>query len=303
MKVVLFCGGQGLRLRGYGGIVPKPIVHIGYRPILWHVMKYYAHFGHTDFILCLGHYGEVIRKYFLDHQEYITYDFVLRGDDRLPEPVAAGPDTWNITLVDTGLHACIGERLMAVRSLLADEEYFLANYADGVTDLQLPTMIDDFSARDAVAGFLNVQPHYSFHVVNSRANGTVETLLDARAAGLRINGGYFIFRGDIFDYMRPGEELIEEPFQRLIRDEKLVAYEHNGFWGCIDTFKEKSLLEGMHLEGRAPWEFWRRTGGASSAVTQATLHYAAGDTKRSWGRETFSEHWGEHMYEAEEIQI
>lgn len=258
MKVVLFCGGFGMRLRGYSENIPKPMVEIGYRPILWHIMKYYAHFGHKDFILCLGYKADIIKNYFLEYDECVSNDFVLsEGGDKI-DLLSSDIDDWRITFVDTGLTACVGERLLAVREHLAGEEAFLANYADGVTDLYLPHMVECFGAHDKVGCFISVEPNVSFHTVSMRPDGTVEDIRSASEAGMRINGGFFIFKQDIFDYMRAGEELVEEPFRRLIQEEQLAAYPYEGFWACMDTFKEKQLLDDIYRKDNAPWEIWKK---------------------------------------------
>src|SRR3954454_5426031 len=167
MKVVLFCGGQGLRLRDYSENTPKPMVPIGYRPILWHLMKYYAHYGHKDFILCLGHKADVIKDYFLHYDECVTNDFVLRGGKRDPQLLSTDIDSWSITFVDTGIESNIGQRLMRVREHLAGEERVLANYRHNLCDIDLPTLIDHHRQSDKVASFVSVSPSQSFHVVRS----------------------------------------------------------------------------------------------------------------------------------------
>ena len=154
MKVVLFCGGLGTRLREYSESIPKPMVNIGYRPIIWHVMKYYAHFGHTDFILCLGYRGDVIKQYFLNYEECLSNDFQLSKGGRELQLYSRDIDQWNITFVDTGHYAPIGQRLKAVEQYLEGEEVFLANYSDGLTDFFLPSMIDHFMASGKVAACL-----------------------------------------------------------------------------------------------------------------------------------------------------
>jgi glucose-1-phosphate cytidylyltransferase len=257
MKVVLFCGGKGMRIREYTDEVPKPMIKIGRRPVLWHIMKYYAHYGHNDFLICLGHKGEIIKRYFLEYQEWVSNDFVIKEGGRRVELFDSDLDDWNITFVDTGPEASIGERLWAVREHLMDEEMFMCNYADGVTDLHLPDMIQDFRGSEKVGSFLAIPPNYSFHVVNFGKDGEVHDLVSAKDSSLRVNGGYFLFTPNLFDYMKPGEELVEEPFYRLIADNKLIAYTHEGFWGCMDTFKEKMMLEEMHRKGTAPWELWK----------------------------------------------
>jgi glucose-1-phosphate cytidylyltransferase len=257
MKVVLFCGGQGMRIRGYNDEVPKPMIKIGPRPVLWHIMKYYAHFGHTDFILCLGYKADVIKRHFLNYQEWLSNDLKLKNGGEEVELFDSDLDDWTITLVDTGIETSIGERLWAVRDLLRDEEAFMCNYADCLTDCHLPTMVEYFWKHDTVSTFMGIPPNYSFHVIHQDRTGRVTDLVAARDSTMRINGGYFIFRTEFFDYMQPGEELVEEPFQRLIAAEELSTYIHEGFWGCMDTFKEKMMLEEMHRKGDAPWELWK----------------------------------------------
>ena len=257
MKVVLFCGGLGTRLRDYSEKIPKPLVPLGYRPILWHVMKYYAHFGHTDFILCLGYKGDAIKQYFLNYDECLSNNFVLSQGARHIHLLRKDIEDWRITFVDTGISANIGERLKAVEPFLAGEEVFLANYSDGLSDFPLPTLIEWFQQRRSVGSFLAVRPNYSFHFVSRAADGTVLGVDNVIAANAWINGGFFVFSREIFDYLRPGEELVEEPFQRLVAERKLTAYDYEGFWRCVDTFKDLQALETLYAQGQAPWEVWR----------------------------------------------
>ena len=257
MKVVLFCGGLGTRLRDYSESIPKPLVPVGYRPILWHVMRYYAHFGHKDFILCLGYKADSIKRYFLKYDETISNDFVMTEGGRKIDLLASDIQDWKITFVDTGIDSNIGMRLKAVQPLLEKEEIFLANYSDCVSDLPLPAMIDNFCRRDAVASFVGVAPTQSFHLVSVEDGGRVKSIQHVKDVGMRINGGFFVFRKQIFDWMRPGEELVQEPFQRLAAASKLFAYLHDGFWACMDTFKDKQLLEDLYSHGQVPWEVWK----------------------------------------------
>ncbi|MCK5613604.1 glucose-1-phosphate cytidylyltransferase [Candidatus Pacearchaeota archaeon] len=256
MKVVLFCGGLGLRIREHSGNVPKPMVNIGNRPILWHVMRYYAHFGHKDFILCLGYQAEAIKQYFLNYDECISNDFTLSDGGKELNLASRDIDDWTITFVDTGMKSNIGQRLKAVEPYLKDEEVFLANYSDNVTDFHLPDLIVTFLSQDKVAGFLCVRPSYSFHVVGVDGDGSVSTIESATEADIWLNGGCFVLRNAIFDYMRDGDELVEEPFQRLIRDNKLMAYKYDGFWMAMDTFKEKQRLEDLSVQGNPAWKVW-----------------------------------------------
>ncbi len=256
MKVVIFCGGQGLRMREASDTVPKPMVPIGNRPVLWHVMKYYAHFGFTDFVLCLGYKAEVIKHFFLTYNEALTNDFVLSEGGAKVELLRTDIQDWNITFVDTGLNACIGERLRAVRSLLQDDDLFLANYGDTLTDADLGALIERTREAGAAASFLAVRPNYSFHVVSMDADGVVDAIDDVTRSGMWINGGYFVLSAELLDSLRPGEELVEEPFRRLLADGRLLANRHEGFWAPMDTLKDKQLLEALHESGHAPWQLW-----------------------------------------------
>src|SRR3984957_98669 len=210
MKVVLFCGGLGMRLREYSETIPKPMVHIGYRPILWHVMKYYAHFGHKDFILCLGYRAEAVKNYFLNYNECASNNFVLSGGGKKIDLLNSDIHDWRITFVDTGINSNIGQRLKAVEKYLEGEEEFLANYSDGLTDMALPQQLQHFHEQTKVASFLCVRPNLSYHLVSrEEGNGSLVSRIHAINDGnVRINGGYFIFKKKIFEYIRPKEELV-----------------------------------------------------------------------------------------------
>ena len=203
MKVVLFCGGLGMRIRDNEN-VPKPMITIGYRPIVWHLMKYYAHFGFKDFILCLGYRADYIKNYFLTYNECVSNDFTLSEGGRRLELLKSDISDWRITFVDTGLNANIGMRLKAVEKHLAGEEYFLANYSDGLTDLPLADQLDHFFAQGKIASFLSVRPNLSFHIVKADERGRVTAIEDIAKTHLRINGGFFVFRREIFDYHARG---------------------------------------------------------------------------------------------------
>lgn len=257
MKVVLFCGGAGMRLRGYADDIPKPMVHIGSRPILWHLMKYYAHFGHKDFILCLGHKGNSIKEYFLQYDESVSNDFVWSQGGKQIHFLNRDLDDWTITFVETGANTTIGGRLKAVEPYLKGEETFLANYADGLSDLPLPAMLESFRKSNAVASLLLVQPTASFDLVSTN-EGMVTGICELTRSDIWINGGFFALRNEIFDYIRPGDELVREPFKRLIEQNGLLAYKYTGFWQCMDTFKDKARLEELN-HTVAPWKVWQQT--------------------------------------------
>lgn len=259
MKVVLFCGGRGMRLREYSESVPKPLVPVGKRPILWHIMKYYASFGHTDFVVCLGYQGDLIKQYFMDYQEYLSNDFVLERDGTV-NLLSRDTQGWRITFVDTGLESNIGGRLLKVKEHVQDEQFFLANYGDTLTDFNLSDMTEPFiKSNDKVASFLCVRPPYSFHLVALDDESTVLDIEDVSQSDVWMNGGYFILRNDIFNYLEEGEELVVESFEKLQNKRLLCGQKHEGFWACMDTFKEKQELDRLEQQGNAPWQVWQRT--------------------------------------------
>jgi glucose-1-phosphate cytidylyltransferase len=246
-----------MRADNSGNDLPKPMVPLGSRPILWHLMKYYAHFGHKEFILCLGYKGEVIKEFFANYQDWISTHFVPNGDGgtRL-DMLKCDMSDWRITLVDTGVDSNIGERLVAVRPFLKEDDIFLANYSDGLTNCSVHSIIDRLMQTNAVGACMVARPNISLHLVKHAPDGLVCAVQDPNQADLWINAGFFAFRREFFDYIRPGEELVLEPFCRLIKAGKLAAYPHTGFWSCCDTFKDLQTLGSLLARGPAPWELW-----------------------------------------------
>ncbi len=257
MKVVLFCGGLGTRLREHSNTIPKPLVTIGPRPILWHLMRHYAHFGHKQFVLCLGYGGELIRDYFMTYSPYLTGDVTVGPGQKREASSDSDISDWQITMVDTGLHANLGERLLAVRRHLKDDEMFLANYSDQLSNLNLADYQSSFVASGADVGFLSVRPRQTYHYVDASPTGIVKSLQPASGADHWINGGFFICRQSIFDYMEPGEELVEKPFARLAAKELLWTTRYEGFWQSMDTFKDKITFDRMWGQRDVPWQVWR----------------------------------------------
>ncbi|MFO7546303.1 MAG: hypothetical protein R6W77_12500 [Trueperaceae bacterium] len=251
MKVVLFCGGYGLRLRDHAPSIPKPVVPLGNEPLLVHVMRYYAHFGHDEFILCLGYRGDRVRAYF-DERRWSSESLAARVEDPRQDI-----DRWSITFADTGLDATIGDRLRLVRPLVDGEPTFLANYSDSLTDADLPSWLASFEASGNVASFMAVRPHLSLHHVEvDEASGRVTSIRGIRDA-LRINGGYFVLRQGVFDVLEEGDELVETPFAKLMEGGALTAQVYDGFWSTVDTFKDHQRLEALLQRGPAPWQLWR----------------------------------------------
>lgn len=264
MKVVIFCGGVGLRLRENSENIPKPLAPIGDAPVVWHLMKYYSHYGHTDFILCLGQKAESIKRFFLNYHEALSRDFVLTDGGHSLQLLGTDYSRWRITFVDTGTKAPVGERLLNVREHLKGEEVFLANYADGLSNVDLPMIIDHFRKSGKTACFVSVPLTQTFHFVETDGDSRVIDINYAGNSDTWINGGYFIFRREIFDYIQPGEDLVDEPFQRLIDAGELITVHHSGFWACMDTFKERQQLEDLWSKGAAPWRVWQTNGGAAA---------------------------------------
>ncbi len=270
MKVVLFCGGHGMRMRDGSSAAPKPMVMIGDRPLLWHVMRYYAHHGHTDFVLALGYGGREIKEYFLHYDETATNDFVLSGGTDV-ELLGSDLAQWRITFVDTGLHSSIGERLRRLRPHLDDDEYFLANYADVLSDLPLHEVVDRFKTSGATALLTAVPPQSSFHVLEIDDEERVSGLRPVSQFPLWENGGFFVFRRELFDALVPGEDLVDGALVRLAEKGELIAYRHAGFWMPADTVKERAHLEALHQSGTRPWAVWEQDGAALPSVPVAAV--------------------------------
>jgi glucose-1-phosphate cytidylyltransferase len=259
VKVVLFCGGLGLRMRSHVDAAPKPMMNIGDRPVLWHIMRYYAHFGHTEFILCLGYGAASVKEYFLHYDETHSNDFVMSKGGQRIELLESDISEWRISFIETGIDTSIGERLRRVRHLLDDDEVFLANYGDVLTDAPLNQIIEEFVASDATASMLAVPPQESFHVVDIDDDCSVTGIESVASLPLWENGGYFVLRQGVFDVLHRGEDLVTDAFPRLAQQRRLKAVKHTGFWAPMDTRKERSLLEELHRSGKAPWKLWART--------------------------------------------
>ena len=267
MKTVLFCGGLGTRIRDYSENIPKPMIPVGDKPILWHLMHYYSQYGHRDFILALGYKANAIKEFFVNYRPHIYADCVVSGSGDTVETLGDPQRDWRVTMIDTGVWRNIGERLLAVRAQVEGEEMFLANYSDGLSDVDLPAMIEAFRQSGKVACFLAVRPSFSLHLVDMDVSGKVNALRPTQEADLWINGGFFIFRSEIFDYLRDGEELVETPFRRLIEADQLLAFKHEGFWRPMDTLKDKEVLEDMVEHGRMPWRLVETTPAVSTKVS------------------------------------
>ncbi len=253
MKVVLFCGGLGTRIREYSENVPKPMIPVGHQPILVHIMEYYSQYGHNDFVLCLGFKANVIKEYFLEAKQSAYRDCVVSGYGKKIEILGEQPPEWRVALIDTGVWRNIGERLVAVKHLVEGEEIFLANYSDGLCDAPLPEMIEAFKKSGKIGCFIAVHPPFTFHLAELDPAGAVRGFRTSEQSDTWINGGYFIFRKEIFDYICEGDELVHQPFNRLIETGALMAYRYEGFWRAMDTMRDRQVLEDMVEKGNMPW--------------------------------------------------
>lgn len=266
MKVVLFCGGLGMRLFPTTENIPKPLVPIGEKPILWHIMKYYSYFGHKDFILCLGYKSEQVKNYFLNYNEFLSNDFTLSNGGKDKKVLSKDIDDLSITFIETGLNSNIGQRLNQVKKFVDKDEYFLANYTDGVTDLQLPKIIDFSRKKNKTGCLLSVRPFYSYHAVITRKDSSVSNVIPSSKYHMRINGGYFVFKNSIFDYLNNKNDLVNDAFPALISEKQLIAYTFDGFWANMDTYKDKQRLDDLSSNGQAFWQVWNPPANSSSVV-------------------------------------
>jgi glucose-1-phosphate cytidylyltransferase len=235
---------------------PKPMAMVGERPLLWHVMRYYAHWGHTDFILCLGYGATAVKDFFLNYDETRSNDFVLANGAREVTLFSKDISDWRITFVDTGLNSAIGERLRRVRRFVMDEPMFLANYADVLTDAPLPDMIRRFADSDTTASMLAVPPQSSHHIMDVGEDGRVTSVIPMRDLRQWENGGYFLLRPEIFNFLNEGDDLVEDAIMRLVPRGQVLAYPYKGYWSPADTVKERLQLEDMYEHGRCPWMIW-----------------------------------------------
>ncbi|ABA77680.1 glucose-1-phosphate cytidylyltransferase [Rhodobacter sphaeroides] len=256
MKAVLLAGGYGTRLSEETGIVPKPLVEIGGRPILWHIMKIYAAHGITDFVICCGYKGHMIKDYFLSYfhrNSDITID-VRSNQIELHRPVS---EPWRVTMVDTGLETMTGGRIKRIREHIGDETFCLT-YGDGVSDIDIGSLVA-FHKEQGVAGTVTaVRLPGRFGALDLSEGTRVNRLREkSMMDGQTINGGFFVLEPSVFDYI-DGDATVweEEPLQGLVRDGQLAVYRHEGFWQNMDTLRDKTLLQGLWEKGKAPWKIW-----------------------------------------------
>lgn len=258
MKVVILAGGLGTRLREETEFRPKPMVEIGNRPILWHIMKIYAHYGYKDFVVCLGYKGEVIKEYFLDY-EAMNNDFTVRlgNPNEIEFHSNHGEDGWRVTLADTGDDAMTGARIKRVEKYIDGEE-FMVTYGDGVADIDINKLLAFHRSHGHIATLTGVRPTSRFGELLIKENVVSEFSEKPQSSEGHINGGFFIFKKEFFDYLENDDGCILErtPMKRLAEAGELMVYPHDGFWQCMDTYRDNKYLQEIWQKGDAPWKVW-----------------------------------------------
>lgn len=258
MKVVILAGGLGTRISEESYLKPKPMIEIGDSPILWHILKYYSHFGHSEFIICCGYKGYVIKEYFADyylHHSDITFDFSQNNKMIIHNNVA---EPWKVTIVDTGLNAQTGARIRKIQKYVGNET-FMMTYGDGVSDVDLNNLTAFHKHSGKIATLTAIQPGGRFGVLEIDDQQSITKFTEkSKEDGGWINGGFMVLEPRVFDYLEDRENLIfeREPLEHLAADGQLAAYKHHGFWRCMDTIRDKNVLEGLWNAGNALWKVW-----------------------------------------------
>jgi len=257
MKVVILCGGQGTRLREETEYKPKPMVEVGGRPILWHIMKIYAHYGFTDFILCLGYKGEVIKEYFLNY-EFMNNDFTINlgSQEEFTIHRTNSREDWRVTLADTGEDTLTGGRVRRIRPYV-DGERFMVTYGDGVADIDIGALVRHHLAGGKVATLTGVHPTSRYGTVETDGKGRVTKFIEKPRLEDIVSAGFFVFERGVFDYIPKTDCMLErEPFERLAAEEEFTVYRHEGYWQCMDTYRDFLHLNEIWKRG-APWKVWQ----------------------------------------------
>lgn len=262
MKVVILCGGFGSRLREETEVRPKPMVEIGGKPILWHIMKTFAYYGFDEFILCLGYKGEVIKNYFLNYEQ-LNNDFAIElGTGRIQVYNKHQEEAWKVTLADTGLHTMTGARAKRVEKYI-DGDLFMLTYGDGVTDCNITELIEFHRSSNKIGTVTGVSPPSRYGELAISGEMVVSFREKPQAQDSLISGGYFVFNREFFDYLSEHEGCVleREPLQRLAEDGQLGIYPHKGFWQCMDTHRDYLYLNELCDQGRADWKVWETKSG------------------------------------------
>lgn len=261
MKVVILCGGYGTRIRDVSDNIPKPMIPVGRLPILWHVMKYYASFGHREFILCLGYKGQVIKEFFLNYEAQTRDCTVTLGANNKSIEYHTNHEEsdWRVTLADTGLETMTGGRLRRIQQYIGDDANFMLTYGDGVSNVDLNKLLTFHQSHERVLTVTGVRPPGRFGELMADEQSIVTEFNEKpQATGGCISGGFFVCRRELFDYLDDRENLVfeQEPIRALVSDQQLAVYEHDDFWQCMDTYRDWQFLNGLIEKGKAPWKIW-----------------------------------------------
>ena len=258
MKTVILAGGLGTRISEESHLKPKPMIEIGGNPILWHIMKYYSYFGYNDFIICCGYKGYVIKEYFADyylHRSDVTFDFSDENKMIIHNNVA---EPWRVTIIDTGLNTQTGARIKRVQKYIGNERFMLT-YGDGVCDVNINDLVAYHEKNARYATMTAIQPGGRFGVLDINENNIIDRFTEkAKEDGGWINGGFMVLEPEIFNYLNDDPDLVFEraPLECVAKDGQLIAYKHNGFWQCMDTMRDRIILNEMIDNHRAPWMVW-----------------------------------------------
>ena len=255
MKTVILAGGYGTRIRDVADDIPKPMIPVGPFPIIFHIMKLYAKFSHKDFIVCLGYKGQTIKDFFLNY-ETSTRDFSIAfGTGKITYHNDPTEDDWNVTLADTGLRSMTGSRISQIKNYVGNED-FMITYGDGLSDVDIDKLIAFHKSHGKILTITGVRPPARFGEMNTNQKGEVlEFNEKPQASAGRISGGFFVASPKLFDYLNDNEDLVfeQEPMRKLVSDNELMMYEHDGFWQPMDTSREYQLLNSLYDKGEAPW--------------------------------------------------
>jgi len=255
MKTVILCGGRGTRLSEETSIQPKPMIRIGGMPILWHIMNIYSHYGHNEFILALGYKGEIIKEYFLNYHA-LNSDLVVDVSTGKVSYQNSQKKNWNVSLIDTGENTMTGGRLLRLESLLRSQGTFMLTYGDGVANIDLNALIEFHKSHGKLATITAVRPSARFGDITLNGNQIAKFKEKPQGQEGWINGGFFVFEPGVFDYLENDKTVLERiPLERLAQDNQLMAYTHEDFWQCMDTIRDRDLLEKTWSSGTAPWKF------------------------------------------------
>lgn len=257
MKVVLLAGGFGTRISEESHLKPKPMIEIGGQPILWHIMKEYSSYGFNEFVICAGYKQQVIKEYFANyylHRSDITFDFTAQNEMVVHNNVA---EPWKVSIVDTGLNTMTGGRIKRVRDYIGNDTFMLT-YGDGVCDINIKELYDFHKKSGKLATMTAIQPGGRFGTIDIDESNTIERFSEKRKEdGGWINGGYMVIEPQVIDYIDGDQTVFErEPLERLAAEGQLQAYKHDGFWQCMDTLRDKNLLEELLEQNKAPWKIW-----------------------------------------------